>query len=69
MKRANLIGLLWALLMTSVITLNVATNAVQMKSQAGVKPPGGEEKIKWRPANNALVIQPVTIWPSQFAVA
>ena len=74
MKRANFIGLFWALLMTAAIALNVPTNAVQIKSLAGekiagVKLLGSEEKIEWHFHADALVIQPVTIWPSQFVVA
>jgi len=56
------------------ITLNVPTNEVEIKSLAGihianVKLLGSEEKIQWRSETNSLVIQPVTNWPSEFAVA
>ncbi len=56
------------------IALNVPTNEVHIKSLAGEKIAdvsllGSEEPIQWHSGTNALVIQPVTNWPSDVAVA
>lgn len=55
------------------IALNVPTNEVSIKSLAGkkvasVKLLGSGESIRWSSEPDALVIQPVTNWPSKIAV-
>ena len=56
------------------IALNVPTSKVLIQSLAGIKIAdvkllGSEEKIQWRSETNALMIQSVTNWPSEIAVA
>jgi len=56
------------------IALGVTASEVRIRSLVGIKIGcvkllGSEVKIQWCSETNALVIQPVTNWPSEIAVA
>jgi len=56
------------------ITLGIPTEPVQIKSLAGAKVTGmtllgSNETLRWKQADDGLIIQPVAKWPSQYAVS